>query len=254
LIFDFVNIANDIPVVDTSRKNERTFEVIKEEPDETATISCLGKTQKMTNRLTGTDSASLGLHPAVYFYAPNSRHQPTTVLAIAAFLKELETKDLFLKFTDVRESFENFLVEHKMYVNQLTIKHGSMAKGFRSIKDLYTFVFERLMAGDSSGRIEERLREHDRFQILVKERPTLTKQNKKFSGAVKDTVVISDVLANASLCELCHARIDLKSVHVDHIQDRSKGGLGTVENARLLHPYCDSTYKYYLEKKNALLS
>jgi len=254
LIFDFVNIANDIPVVDTSRKNKRTFEVIKEEPDETATISCLGKTQKMTNRLTGTDSASLGLHPAVYFYAPNSRHQPTTVLAIAAFLKELETKDLFLKFTDVRESFENFLVEHKMYVNQLTIKHGSMAKGFRSIKDLYTFVFERLMAGDSSGRIEERLREHDRFQILVKERPTLTKQNKKFSGAVKDTVVISDVLANASLCELCHARIDLKSVHVDHIQDRSKGGLGTVENARLLHPYCDSTYKYYLEKKNALLS
>jgi hypothetical protein len=200
--------------------------------------------------LTGTDAASLGLHPAVYFYASNSRHQPTTVLAVAAFLKELETRDEFLKFTDVRADFENFLIEHKMYMNQLTIKHGSMAKGFRHIKDLYIFIFERLLEGDDSPeKIEERLRNHDKFQSLVKERPVLTKQSKKFSGALKDTIVITDVLATASLCELCHARIDLKSVHVDHKQDLSKGGLGTADNARLLHPFCDSTYKYYVEKK-----
>jgi hypothetical protein len=106
-----------------------------------------------------------------------------------------------------------------------------------------------LMAKDSTEKIEEGLRNHDRFQTLVKERPILTKQSKKFSGAVKDTLVISDVLAKASLCELCNARIDLKSIHVDHIKDRSKGGLGTTDNGRLLHPYCDSTYKYYLEEK-----
>ncbi len=63
LIFDFVNIANDIRVVDTSKKSTRTFEVIREEPDEAATISCLAKTHKLTHRLTGTEAASLGLHP-----------------------------------------------------------------------------------------------------------------------------------------------------------------------------------------------
>ena len=254
LIFDFVNIANGIQVVDASKKNKRNLEVLRQDPNEEETLFCLAATQKLTDRLTGTDPASLGLHPAVYFYAANSRHQPTTVLAVAAFLKELSVRDAFLQFTDVRAKFEDFLIEHKMYVNQLTVKHGSMAKGFRQIKDLYLFIFECLMKNYSTEQIEEALRAHDRFQTLVKERPTLTTKNKKFSGALKDTVVISDVLANASLCELCHARIDLKSVHVDHIQDRSKGGLGTAANARLLHPFCDSTYKYYLEKKNALLS
>jgi 5-methylcytosine-specific restriction endonuclease McrA len=71
------------------------------------------------------------------------------------------------------------------------------------------------------------------------------------SKGVKQYVVITEALAQASVCQLCEARIDLKAMHIDHIKDRSKGGVGSGENARPLHPYCDSTYKRYLETAGA---
>ncbi|WP_372726522.1 HNH endonuclease [Nostoc sp. C057] len=30
---------------------------------------------------------------------------------------------------------------------------------------------------------------------------------------------------------------------IDHIKRKADGGLGTLENAQLTHPYCNTTYK-----------
>jgi hypothetical protein len=248
LIFDYVNIANWIPVVDSSKKTKKTAEIVEEKADEAATLECLKRAQQLTNRLTGTHASSLGLHPAVYFYAVNGRHQPTAVLAIAAMLMDLEIEDKFIDFTIVRARFEAFLIDHKMFVNQLTVKHGSMAKGFTPLKDYYRYVLDKFMSGSSDVGVENDLRTHDKYQSLVKEKPVLTKQAKKFSKAVKQVGVITEVLAQASICEMCNARIDMKAMHLDHILNRSKGGLGTADNLRPLHPFCDSTYKQYMEK------
>jgi hypothetical protein len=252
LIFDFVNIANDIPVVDSSKKIKTTattteLEQQRKKPDEGETLGCLQKTESLANRFTGTNSSSLGLHPGVYFYALNFRHQPTAVLAIGSLIVELEKENKFIAFTKVRRDFEEYLISHKMFINQLTGRYGSMAKGFRQMKDYFRFVLDMFIGGKSETEIEETLRSHDRFQFLVKERPIRTQKSKDFSRAVKDVIVLSEVLNTASVCELCHARIDLKAMHVDHSTDRSKGGLGTAENARLLHPFCDSTYKPHLQ-------
>ena len=246
LIFDFVNIANDIQVIDSSKKSKR-LEVAQEEPNEDETTQCLKRAQHLANRFTGTDSSSLGLHPAVYFYSVSGRHQPTAVLALAALLIELEKENKFNEFSKVRGMFEEFLLDHKMFVNQFTVMHGSMAKGFRPLKEYYRFVLDRLWDGQSHADIETDLSKHDKYRRLVKDKPVLTQKPKKFSKAVKQFTVISEALTQASICQLCNARIDLKAMHVDHIVDRSKGGLGSGENARLLHPYCDSTYKNYLE-------
>jgi hypothetical protein len=245
LIFDYVNIGNGIPVVDSSKKSKKTSEIVQDKPDELATLECLRKAQKLTNRFTGTHPSSLGLHPAVYFYAANGRHQPTAVLAIAAMFIDLEAEDKFIEFTKIREKFETFLVDHKMFVNQLVVKHGSMAKGFYPLKEYYRYVVDKFMSGSSAVGIENDLKTHDKYQSLVKEKPVLTKKAKKFSGAVKQLTVISEVLSQASLCDLCHARIDLKAMHIDHIKNRAAGGLGTADNARPLHPFCDSAYKPY---------
>jgi len=252
LIFDFVNIANDIPVVDSSKKTKRPLEVReKETPDEAETVRTLHSARKLTNRFTGTDPASLGLHPAVYFYAMNGRHQPTAVLAIASLLMELEAKDEFIKFTIVRQRFENFLIAHKVFVNQLTVRHGSMAKGYRPLKDYYRFVLDQFIVGQSEEQIEQALIEHDKYHKLVKERPILTKKAKQFSQGAKQITIIAGVLETAKLCEVCRARIDFKAIHVDHTLDKSKGGLATTDNSRLIHPYCDSAYKRYLENTKA---
>jgi hypothetical protein len=248
LIFDFVNIANDLPVVDSSKISKKKINLIPQEPpDEAKTLECLSNAKKLTNRITGAHESSLGLHPAVYFYAVNGRHQPTAVLAIASLLMDLEKEKLFNEFTRVRKSFEDFLVEHKMYVNQMTVKHGSMTKGYRQLKDYYKFVLDGFIANKTDAEIEMLLHDHEKYQSLVKEKPILTKKPKNFSSAVKQLTVITEVLDAAPVCDLCLARKDLKATHVDHIKNRSRGGLGTADNARLLHPYCDSTYKAFVE-------
>jgi 5-methylcytosine-specific restriction endonuclease McrA len=205
----------------------------------------LKRTEELAERITGVHESSLGLHPAVYFYATNARHQPTAVLAIAALLTELEKESLFNEFTRVRKEFEEFLISHKMFINQLTVQHGSMSKGFRPLKDYYRFVLNKHIDGADEAAIETALQNHDKYQRLVKEKPVLTSKPKKFSSDAKQFTVLTEILSSAPICEECGARIDLKATQVDHRKDRNKGGLGAGDNARLVHPYCNSTYKPY---------
>jgi hypothetical protein len=247
LIFDFVNIANEVEVVDSSKKSKLLL-VKQSDPDEENTVVCIKRAQNLADIFTGTDPSSLGLHPAVYFYSVSGRHQPTAVLAVAALLSDLQSENKFIEFCKVRHDFEQFLLDHKIYINQLTSKQGSMAKGFRHMRDYYRLVLDSLWVGKSPEEIETTLSKTDKFRRLVKESPILSAKPKKFSKGVKQYIVISEALANASICDLCHARIDLKAMNVDHIKDRSKGGVGSGDNARPLHPYCNSTYKRWLEE------
>jgi hypothetical protein len=250
LVFDMVNIANKFTIVDPSKKSKQSrLAISHDKPNEDATRSAIGKTKRLVDRFTGTDPSSLGLHPAVYFYASNGRHQPTSVLALALLLSELDDQTLFIKFTSVRKQYEDFLMNHKMFVNQLTVKHGSMVKGFRPLKDYYLFVLERFFAGKNEIQIEGELKGHDKYQTLVKERPVLSKKAKKLSQGTKDVHFLENALKDVSECQLCSARIDYKSIHFDHIQERSKGGLGTSANTQMVHPFCDSAYKPYLQNR-----
>jgi hypothetical protein len=249
LIFELVNIANEIPVIDTSKSKRRFTVEPREKADEVETCRVISNAEKLCRRITGTHASSLGLHPAVYFYSANGRHQPTTVLAISQLLVELEKEDRFLEFTEHRNLFESFLVNHKMYVNQLTVRHGSMAKGYTPIKDYYEFLLREIRAGASEAKIERALRESDKYQILVKEKPTPSKQAKGFSAKAKQFKLLSDVLERAFVCNMCRARIDKKSMHLDHTRDKKLGGAANIDNSQWLHPYCDSTYKSELQRR-----
>lgn len=255
LIFDLVNIANGLPVEDASA-NKKKYLIPQghAKPEEEPTVRTIKETERLVRRITGTHASSLGLHPGVYFYASNFRHQPTTVLAVARFVKDLEQADAFIDFTDHRAEFENFLINHKMYINQLTVRHGSMVKGYLHIRDYYNFVYGHIQLGLDEGQIEAALASDGKYQTLVKERPTLSKKAKAFSQDAKNTKLLSDVLESAFVCRLCHARIDKKAMQLDHVEDKSKGGTATLDNAEWTHPFCNSTYKYELEKRNAKAS
>ena len=243
-----MNIANGLAVEDAG-KNKKKYLVPQghSKPDEKPTVSTIKETERLVDRITTTHSASLGLHPGVYFYATNIRHQPTTVLAVAQFIKDLEKLDGFLEFTKYRAAFESFLVNHKMFINQLTIRHGSMVKGYLPIRDYYQFVFDRIRAGDDETKVEFELAASPKYQLLVKERPTPSKKAKGFSQDAKNAKLLTDVLANAFVCKLCGARIDKKSMHLDHAKDKSLGGAADIDNSQWLHPYCDSTAKYKMK-------
>jgi len=252
LIFDLVNIANGLPVEDASA-NKKKYLIPQghAKPEEEPTVKTIKETERLVRRITGTHSSSLGLHPGVYFYATNFRHQPTTVLAVAKFITDLEQEDSFAEFADHRAKFEEFLINHKMYINQLTIKHGSMVKGYLHIRDYYHFVYDRLKQGKTEKQIEAELAADGRFQTLVKERPVPSKRAKSFSQDAKNAKLLSDVLENAFVCTICNARIDKKAMQLDHVVDKSKGGTADIDNAEWTHPFCNSTYKYVLEQRNA---
>lgn len=247
LIFDMVNIANGLPVEDASKYKKRNLVAQGHaKPEEGETIETLKRTFKLVSRITTTDPSSLGMHPAVYFYSKNFRHQPTAVLAVSQFVHDMSEQDEFLDFTQHRGKFESFLVEHKMFINQLTFKHGSMAKGYREVRDYYRFVLQCIKQEFTVNEIVESLGTHEKYHQLIKDRPILSKKAKEFSQEAKNVKLMSDVLETAFVCNVCGARIDKKAMHLDHIVEKSKGGLATLENSQWLHPYCDSTAKRHL--------
>ena len=253
LIFDLVNIANRFAVEDAS-KNKKKYLVPQAhaKPEERPTLEAMRETARLVERITTTDPSSLGLHPAVYFYASNYRHQPTAVLAVAQFVRDIVDADTLLQFTRHRAAFENFLVGHKMYINQLTLRHGSMVKGFLQIRDYYRFIFEHIQSGRSEKEVEADLAASDKYQALVKERPTPSKKARAFSTEAKNAKLLKDVLNTAFVCRLCGARIDKKSMHLDHITEKSRGGPADIANSQWLHPYCDSTAKSRLGNETGI--
>lgn len=225
LIFDFVNIANGLPVIDASKSKSKDVQPIQHgKPDEQGTVQAIRDAAKLARRMTGKHASSLGLHPAVYFYSANGRHQPTAVLAMASLLVHLESGDRFNEFTRVRAKYEQFLLEHKIFVNQLTTKYGSMAKGYRQLRDYFLFVLELFMQDRSVDDVTNALQAHDRYQTLVKERPILSAQSKDFSQSLKQWAFLNEAMEKAFVCGICGARIDNKAMQLDHVQELHDGG------------------------------
>lgn len=251
LIFDFVNIANTLPVIDASKV--RDIKLVEHGmPNEEETLAVMRKANALARRITGTHSASLGLLPAIYFYSLSGRHQPTSVLAMAALVMELDAGNKFIAFTDARDAFESFLIEHKPFINQLTVKHGSMAKGYKQQKDYLAFVLNLFIDHKTSDEVLEALKAHHSYRSLVKEPPIKTTKAKAFSSELKNWAFISNSIQNALKCDLCRARLDNKSMQLGHLKDRKDQGVGSGDNAAFEHPFCNSTYKPWLQSVGRL--
>lgn len=244
LVFDLVNLANDVPVVDMTKKSTKVEEKFTPDTDGSETLTFLKNTRRVVNRITGLHPSSLGLHPAVYFYSATGRHQPTSFLAVIEMVKEMEKGDLLREFTGVRRNFEDFILENKSFANQVTVKFGSGAKGFLKLKNLYMRIFELLTVKKSPKEIIDELASSADFSFLT---PTVTVEESGgtgFSRAVKSATFLRDAISGAPRCKICGCLLHYSSIHVDHIIRKQDGGLGVSSNAQLAHPYCNSTYKH----------
>jgi hypothetical protein len=243
LIFELVNLANNIPVVD-STKAKKAEEKPAPDSDGKQTLQYLRATRKIINRVTGLHPSSLGLHPAVYFYSATGRHQSTAFLAVIELMKEFEKEDLFRKFISVRKNFEDFLLANKSFPNQIVLKTGSGSKGFQRVKRLYRFIFDKLMSGMDGSKILEALTKEPDFLFLTPDARLAKSTSSRFSKEVKSATFIKEAVANAPRCKICDSLLHFNSIHIDHIVRRQDGGLGVLENAQLAHPYCNTTIKH----------
>ncbi len=54
---------------------------------------------------------------------------------------------------------------------------------------------------------------------------------------------IREVISKANRCKICGGYIHKNSLTIDHIKRKEDGGLGTIDNGQISHPYCNTTYK-----------
>lgn len=242
LIFDLVNLANDVKVTDPS-KSLKTPKPPETDPDGELTVNFLKNTRRVAYRISGLHPSSLGLHPAVYFYSSAGRYQPTSFLAVVSLIHDLEKQDKFFDFTVARRRFEDFVLQHKTFPNQVTGKFGSGTKGYDRLKQLYAFVLEGLYADKIDDDILAGLRSDPRFSFLVVQEAQEPRRRRDFDTDTKSEVFLRQALENPLRCQICHGLIHFNSITVDHVIRKQDGGLAVVENAQLAHPYCNSTFK-----------
>jgi hypothetical protein len=212
-----------------------------DDPTGDATIAVLGNAFDVLSRITGNSPGSLGLHPAVYFYNERGKHSRFLFLGMALLIAEkIQRNDgtFFKKFTQARSSVENFLIENKSLISTLLT---NMSKGRRvaNTKDLLSFLVAQLSA-DRSVTPEQAMAHLGLPGRVfgVDAHPT------QFPEDVKSMAYIKKAIESALRCPICHGLLDpSKSVSYDHRIPIRHGGDRNLENAQLVHPYCNTGVK-----------
>jgi hypothetical protein len=237
LIFDFVNIINDTP------RNPKSDLKISIDEDGQETIRYLKACDDIVDRISGDYPGSLGLHPAIYFYSNTGRYHLTSFLAVVNLIKWMELTKYFYKFTTVRMRFENFLMTYNTFPNQIARKLGSGIKSYQRITLYYKVILELLLNGDDEETILTKVIEDPNFSFLLIEKNQAIWDGKDFDTDTKSAAYLRAALKTPLRCNICDGLIHLKSISIDHIDARRDGGKGTVDNAALTHPYCNTGFK-----------
>lgn len=243
MVFDFVNSMNAISkeMWETKSKLKNKVQSLSDDQDGSQTLRFLGQVEHIVSLIASNERGSLGLFPAVYFYGANGAFSPTAFLAVARFVRELETKGKFIEFTEVRADFEEFLLIHSDFLNQIGHEVITTERRVESAFLMYEILFEEITKQTPSGTIIERMRRHKELKFLRETTQKRKTYGKDFSGETKSAAYVREAMSKAITCSICHARVDSKSLSYDHIQSKKDGGLGLPENLQLTHSYCNNS-------------
>jgi hypothetical protein len=235
LVFEFVDLAN----------RDRGRPDLALVPDQIGdeTLRYLKNCRNIVNRISGTHPSSLGLHPAVYFYSATGRYQPTAFLAVVAMIRSFVEKEKLLDFTKVRRRFEDFLLVHRVLVNQVTVKYGSGAKGYARLEQLLTFIVDEMLQDKSESAIIEDMAASDVYSFLQPAERSASEPGKDFGKDAKSAVFLRDALKDPLRCAICGGLIHRNAISIDHIIRKSEGGTADPDNGQLTHPFCNTTVK-----------
>ena len=237
LILEFIQLVNG----SASNGMDET------DSDGTKTITCLNRCKKLAENIDSNSPGSLGLHPAVYFYAPNGRHKVASFLAVVALLLDFSKTD-YRQFTKIRGQFETLLIQYDYLIQQIVRLRRGAAASVHRIRDFYRACIKALNDGESIEQTIEGIVKSQRFGKLVTENdepPT----GQDFSRGTKSQVFLREALKTALKCKICDGFLHVNAISVDHITRKQDGGQADSDNAQLTHPYCNTGYKERLNTK-----
>ena len=208
--------------------------------DGDATVEALQRLREVMFRVTGNDSPSLGLHPAVYFYSSTGRHWEFILVAIVnLFSKAIRNSDdkFFRLFTENRRTLEEIFLKNKTLIGQanIAIRSTNRVQKWSELIDRTARgkLFTKSVAPDdilSALELKGKVVASDIAEV-----------GSNFSRRTKSAAFLRDSVQKAMTCPLCEGLVLAeKSVSYDHVKAKSRGGTGALDNLQLTHPYCNS--------------
>jgi hypothetical protein len=238
-VFDLVNLANNLAIPDSSHKRI-VADALPVDPDGSETTNYLATLRAILWRLCSTHASSLGLHPALYFYSTNGTFQPTALLSFVALFKEYDTA-AFMRFIEVRENFEEFLMAHRS-ITEAVRQLGSGSRSRPRVLAFYGALLQELRDGKSPAEARAILAANDQYAFLFADAvgPEAV-SGSSFRRQTKGAAYLRDAMPTALKCPTCGGRLHRNGMQTGHIEHKREGGTGDVGNAMIQHPFCNST-------------
>lgn len=254
MVLDMVNMFNGVtPAMwqepKTTSNKKAQVAPLPDDADGLATLQYLKKVKDVGTLVSDNGerrSGSLGLDQAVYSYGATGKFHPGAFLAALRLAQELETTKKMKEFTKVRKDFEEFLVRHKFFINQIGHSKGSRTRPVESVLQMHRIILACLQTGINDDKtIIKKLKQNGKLEELkdVSNIPKDLTTQKRFSKSVQDAGVIRSFLDNRERCKICGARLPPSCRSKDHKERQADQGVGTLANLQFTHPYCNTGYK-----------
>lgn len=237
LILEFVNQVNNVP--------KEFKDTLNDDSDGGGTVTYLKVARKIAWRINSVHASSLGLHPIIYFYSREGKYKSASFNAITSFVLELIRQKKLKEFVEARSEFENFILNSDYVTQQINRKYRSASKGLPHIIRFYFSMLENINQGyDYKTSINQIVATQEfNYIVLTDEVAEGPSNRSNFDNNSKAAVFINEALQNGIKCKICRGLIHKNSITIDHVQKKEEGGLGTLENGQLAHPYCNTTFK-----------
>lgn len=230
MVYDFMRLCAGPTLADEDVNGKRT-------------VQYLERARRVMRRILSNDASSLGLHPAVYFYSWTGKQQPILFQNIAELVIDLDQKNKLREFTARRKVLEEFLLSNRSLVNQLVRKFGTKSSGKGHLRKFYEDVLAHIGAGLSADEIVSALMADKKNYDYLQPTESQGGEKTEYSTAMKSGLILRQLLQGVPKCTECGGLIPSQSLSVDHKKRIQEGGLATVANFQLTHPYCNTGVK-----------
>ena len=234
LVLEFVNTVNNIEDADG----------LKDDLDGTQTLAVLKKCLIISRLINSNHASSLGLHPAVYFYAGNGRYKPASFNFFLHLIMQLKIRGKLNDFTRAREKLEQIILDYDDLPRQIVRKYRTAKKGTPHVVNFYLQVISHLNSNLEINEVVSKIINSQEFNYLtIKVSDDYLTESIDFNSDGKSRIFMSEALSNAIKCKICNGYLHRNSISIDHIIRKQDGGIAAPQNGQLSHPYCNTGYK-----------
>lgn len=235
LILDFVNISNSV--------NSKTQSIKDDDNNGENTIYYLKQTLKIARLINSNHPSSLGLHPILFFYSKEGRHKPALFYSIAHFVMDIEKRKQLNNFILTRKSIENIIWNYDYLIQQINRKYRSAQSSYIHISNFLMSCMGLLLDGNNETKSIDILIKNEYDYLTLEKYEVNECASSSFDTKKKSAVYIKDAIESAPRCKICGGLIHVNSISIDHLKRKQDGGLGSIDNGQLVHPYCNTGYK-----------